>query len=93
MGPLVIWALLAVLGVEEENIFTDYELTSLSIWGERRRDSDWFRSLLAALAPFGDHASKALLNRQAEGYLRAIGVTAREIARLRKNLTEPAPAN
>ncbi len=73
----------ALLGKEMQYLARDYELTSLSIWGERSRWSQEFQALLATLAPFGEGGN---VNRQGGEYLLHIGVTAREIERLRGRL-------
>jgi len=75
----------ALLGVSREDLLRDYELTSLSIWGERSRSSDVFVPLLDALRSFGPDEN---INEQAENYLVAIGVTPDEIAAFRSHLVE-----
>ena len=74
----------ALLGVEIENITRDYELTSLSIWGERSRESKEFKGLIDALAPFGDGTGSFAT--KAESYLLSIGVTPGMIATIREHL-------
>lgn len=71
----------ALLGKDMRHLSRDYELTSLSVWGERSRWSQDFQMLLAALAPFDDGSGS--VNRQVEQYLLAIGVTPQEIASIR----------
>jgi protein-tyrosine phosphatase len=78
----------ALLGKSYENLVRDYELTSLSVWGERSRWSDEFQKLMGALYVFDDGTNNA--NIQAERYLLSIGVTAEEISRIRAFLIEPA---
>jgi len=85
-GGTVAFLLHALLGLDSEALFRDYELSSLTIWGKRSRASDLFQSLLSALMPFGDR--KDNIGAQVEGYLRSIGVTAEEIASIRTYLTE-----
>ena len=72
----------ALLGVSAEDLFRDYELTSLSRAGERSCSSDVFQSLLEALAPWGDDFSA-----RAESYLGAVGVTPDTIDAIRAQLT------
>jgi hypothetical protein len=74
----------ALLGVEIENLTRDYELTSLSIWGERSRESKEFKGLIDALAPFGDGTGSFAT--KAESYLLSIGVTPGMIATIREHL-------
>ena len=76
----------AILGVEFENLCLDYELTSLSVWGDRSRKSDLFVSLLAALNRFGEPEES--INKKAEEFLRSCGITEEELGNLRKNLLE-----
>jgi protein tyrosine/serine phosphatase len=85
-GGTVAFLLNALLGLDMSSLIRDYELSSLAIWGERSHLSDKFQSLLEALLPFG---GKDDVGRQAEGYLRSIGVTAEEIASIRNLLVQP----
>ena len=80
----VAFLLNALLGVSKEHLIRDYELTSLSIWGERSRSADYFKGLLNALASFGKDGDN--VNEQVENYLRAIGVTQENIASIRTQL-------
>ncbi len=79
--------LLAVLGVASEGLRQDYELTTQSIWGERREDSNAYRALRRALAGFAPAGAPP--RRQAEGFLRAIGVAPGTLTALRRRLIEP----
>jgi hypothetical protein len=83
-GGTVAFLLNALLGLELKSLIRDYELSSLTIWGERSHQSDQFQSLLNALLPFGD--GKDDIGTQVESYLRSIGVTAKEIASIRAQL-------
>ena len=65
----------------------DYELTSLSVWGERSRWSGEFQNLLATLTPYDDGSGN--VNAQVERYLLAIGVTQHQIERIRGFLIVP----
>ncbi len=76
----------ALLGVSEEDMLSDYELTSLSVWGDRSRESDLFRSLMAALDQFGGPADS--MNRKAENYLLSCGLTAEELGKIREIMLE-----
>lgn len=44
----------AFLGVCDEDILRDYELTSLSIWGDRRRNQESFGRFIAELDAYGN---------------------------------------
>jgi protein tyrosine/serine phosphatase len=77
----VIFLLEALLGVEKKWLILDYELTSLSIWGERKHTSDEFTAFLKCLSLFGKTEQE-----QAENYLNSIGITLGEISSIRKIL-------
>jgi len=75
----------AVLGVEDELLLHDYELTSLSIWGERSRRKDYFQSFLSdfeALAPNSDLEAKA------RAYFRQCGITEEELCKFKNLMLE-----
>ncbi len=76
----------ALLGMRVPDLLLDYELTSLSIWGERRSDTEPFIELLQALSLFA--AEDSPLQAQVEGYLRFAGVTKSEMAAVRRLLIE-----
>ena len=74
-----------LLGVPEEKLFDDYELSSLSRF-PRHHDINYFkkwRTKIAAYAPAG-----ATVQEQVEKYLLAIGVTAEEINSIRSIMLE-----
>jgi protein-tyrosine phosphatase len=81
----------AALGVQLPDLAADYELSSLSVWGVRSRHGTDFQALLAAMGAFA-HSPDASVSRQVENYLRAAGVPADALMRLRAMLLEPAPA-
>ena len=74
----------ALLGKKKDALICDYELTSLSIWGERRVSSSEFQSLLDVLSPF--HGEPDNLQAQVENYLLSIGVSADAIKAIRIQL-------
>jgi protein tyrosine/serine phosphatase len=82
----VIFLLEALLGLEDELLMRDYELTSLSIWGERDHTSDEFQEFLEILKGFVYPGAD--LRKQIEGYLLSIGVNTDEITAIRSNLIE-----
>ena len=82
----VIFLLEALLGMEGELLIRDYELTSLSIWGERDHISDEFQEFLEILKGFVHPGAD--LRTQIEGYLLSIGVSTNEIAAIRSTLIE-----
>jgi protein-tyrosine phosphatase len=82
---------LAALGVQLPDLEADYELSSLSVWGERSRHGPDFRRLLEAVGTFAGSPGEPV-TRQVENYLQAAGVPAETLARLRAGLLEPAPS-
>ena len=80
-GATVAFLLHALLGLSVSDLIRDYELTSLSIWGDRSRTSKEFQSLLQALQPFSKHPDD--IHGQVRAYLQSIGVTGSEIAAIR----------
>jgi protein tyrosine/serine phosphatase len=76
----------AMLGMYAEDLYADYELTSLSIWGERRSDGEPFVEMLQLLQLFAPQG--ATLQAQVERYLRVIGVTGEAVAKIRSHLIE-----
>lgn len=80
----VIFLLSAILGVKREDLFLDYELTSLSVWGERSSDSERFKELLNALDEYG--TSDDTINKKCENYIMSTGVTSEEIEKIRSIL-------
>ena len=83
-GGSVAFLLGALLGVELEQLAQDYELSSLSIWGDRLQTSADFRALLDVLVPFADDEDD--IESQAENFLLHIGVPARDIESIRREL-------
>ena len=76
----------AVLGVPRDDLLVDYELTSLSIWGSRSRESELFAGFLAALEEYAPGCSA---REQAESFLRSCGVQEETLISLRRNLLIP----
>lgn len=74
----------AVLGMSDEELILDYELTSLSIWGDRRRDSELFSGLMEALTAYPG----ATLGERAAAFLDVCGVDAAMQEKLRQILLE-----
>jgi hypothetical protein len=88
-GGTVAFLLNALLGKREEHLVRDYELTTLSVWGERSRTSEQFRGMLEALRAFGDDAKD--IGRQVENFVLSIGLTPQHVARIREELIMPCP--
>jgi protein-tyrosine phosphatase len=77
---------LALLGVSMEDLATEYELTSLSIWGQRLREAEAFQDLLHTLELFAPKGSS--IQTQVERYMKVIGVTAEEVGKIREIMTD-----
>jgi hypothetical protein len=77
----VIFLLEALLGVDLESLIRDYELTSLSIWGERRHTSEEFSAFLEYLSHLGESNQESV-----EQYLLSVGVSAAELESIQKIL-------
>jgi protein tyrosine/serine phosphatase len=71
----------ALLGMREADLELDYELTSLSVWGERSIASEAYQEMRQTLALFAHKGSP--LQHQVERYFRVIGVTPQEVASIR----------
>lgn len=77
----VIFLLEALLGVRKKWLIQDYELTSLSIWGERHHTSDEFTAFLTYLSRYG-----VKIQDEVKNYLKSIGVSKQELTSIRKIL-------
>lgn len=73
----------ALLGVDPEDLMLDYEMTSLSIWGSRSRDSAQFQALLEALNGFGEPSLP--VEQKVARYLESIGLEANAVQRIRRH--------
>ena len=73
----------ALLGVDEGELALDYELSSLSRWGERSRGSEDFKAFLEKFHAYGASARVA-----AENFLAACGVSDEVVELIRSNLIE-----
>ena len=78
----VVFLLSAILGVKAEDLFLDYEITSLSSWGERSSDSEQFRSLLSSLDEYG--TADDPINDKCEKFILSTGITEQQIDNIRK---------
>ena len=83
-GGTVALLLNAMLGKRKELLMRDYELTSLSIWGERSSASEQFCGLMETLLPFGDDPDN--LQEQVENYVLSLGLPEAAIASIRQLL-------
>ena len=77
----------AVLGVSDNDIFTDYELTSFAVFGERRIGSDEMIKFREALKQYGENEPFSV---QFVNYLKECGVTDEELDSIRGLLLEDA---
>jgi len=81
----IAYLLEALLGVPEEDLILDYEMTSLSVWGNRMRHSDLFAGFEGDLKKYDEDGTP---QSRTEKYLLSCGITPETIAKLRKNLLE-----
>lgn len=80
----IVFLLNALFGVSRANLIHDYELTSLSIWGERSRSYWKFNRLMDAFAPSGEGTDR--FAEQVAAYLLSIGLTQEIIEAIRTQL-------
>ena len=74
-GTLV-FLLNAVLGVPDEELLLDYEMTALATWGARSRDNELFQGFLTMLEHFAPGQD---FQAQAIAYWKAAGITDAEL--------------
>ncbi|MBO5726469.1 MAG: tyrosine-protein phosphatase [Clostridia bacterium] len=79
----LIAVLLSLLGVEWDDVATEYEYTTLSMFGIRSRHHKFFDSFKTAFELYGDTPRL-----RAENYLLSCGVTREEMENIRKLLLE-----
>ncbi len=82
----LIFLLCAILGMSEDDLYLDYELTSLSIWGERSRHSELFQAFLQELNTYGGNTCP--INQKCKKYLLSAGVTEHDINVIKRILIE-----
>ena len=73
----------AALGVSDDDLALDYELSSFCRWNRRSRYSEQFGEFLAGLRAYGETVQEG-----AVGYLSACGVTQEELEKLRSFFLE-----
>ncbi len=71
----------AALGVTDESLLLDYEMTSLGIWGVRSRESELFQAFMAMLERLAPGQG---FQAQAIAYWKSAGITEAELERLRE---------
>lgn len=76
----------ALCGVDEDDLFLDYELTTLSIWGERGRNNEFFEALVANLRAYGDENTP--WDELAERFILDCGVEKETVEKIRKILLD-----
>ena len=77
----IVLLLQALMGVTDEDLLTDYEMTSFGCWGPRSRNSPAFANIKAGLDAFGD--DKTPMAVKAEAFLKAGGLSQLDIDILR----------
>ena len=81
-----VFLLLGVLGLEDEEMLTEFELTSFSVYGKRSRKGWVFKCTLKALEKYGRKNDP--LRRKAELFLLDCGVSQADIAAIRNIFLE-----
>lgn len=76
----------AVLGLADEDLFTEYELTSFSKYGKRTRNGKIFQILIRKLNEYGSGSDP--YRKKAEAYLLDIGVPRADLESLRNIFLE-----
>lgn len=76
----------AVLGLADEDLFTEFELTSFSKYGKRTRNGKTFQFLIRKLNEYGSDSDP--YRKKAEAYLLEIGVSRMDIESLRNIFLE-----
>ena len=76
----------AVLGLEDEDLYTKYELTSFSKYGKRSRNGKVFQHLIRKLDEYGDKADP--YRKKAVAYLQEIGVSRADLESIRNIFLE-----
>lgn len=80
----IAFLLLALLGVELTDLITDYELTSLSIWGLRSRNTELFRGFMEKLEMFaGNNVQEKTVS-----FMLTSGVTEAQLVQLKNIFLE-----
>ena len=76
-----VYILNGMLGVCEDDLCLDYEISSFATWGNRSRNSEYFTEFRAALAEYDDDTQKACT-----GFMLDCGLDKGDIDLLRKKL-------
>ncbi len=75
-----------LLGMSTADLYRDYTLTSLSIWGERKVDSPLFRGFVEGMAAYGFDESDVYPEAACRAFLADCGVTDAEMERIKEIL-------
>ncbi|MBR5626483.1 MAG: tyrosine-protein phosphatase [Thermoguttaceae bacterium] len=86
-GTLVI-AIKALLGVSDNDLCMDYELTSFSVFGNRYIHGDYFEDFMKKLSDYGNEGDSIAV--KFENYILSTGITPEEIETIRSLLLEDA---
>lgn len=84
-GTLIL-ILEAILGVSDDDLCTDYELTTLAVFGRRSIHSELFEKFLTELEKYGETSDP--LRAKAERFLLSAGVMPEDIEKIRNILLE-----
>ena len=82
----LIFLLCGILGMSEEDLYMEYELTSFSVWGPRSSNSELFTGFKEELNKYG--TDKDSIKTKCENFAYSTGVTKEEINAIKAILTE-----
>lgn len=74
----------AMLGMDEEDLLMDYEMTSMCIWGDRCRETKYCKALLSALAEYPGET----VPQQCIHYLYSCGISESQMDKIRNILLD-----
>lgn len=77
-----VYILNGMLGVQDGDLCLDYEISSFANWGDRSRNSDYFKAFKAGLMKYGDTPGEACVK-----FMLDCGLAVSEIDHLRNILT------
>ena len=82
----LLFLLLGILGVSQEDMFLEYELTSFSVWGPRSSNSELFMGFREELDKYGTPSDT--INTKCENFVLSTGITKEEIETIKGILLE-----
>ncbi len=83
----LLFLLCALLGMNENDLFLEYELTSFSVWGPRSSDSELFTAFKNELSKYGTETDSLVT--KSKNFVLSTGITMNEINEIKNILLEP----